>query len=253
MVDEEFLNEVMNKVYCGKTPYELKKLPSDTIALTITSPPFFDDELYTLTNGSSEFGWNTYEEYLEHITDVVLELFRITIPGGRLILVLSNSPRTDHTGKILDYWPVIHDTVSLSLKIGWVLQDEAVWIMEQPAYDGIRMGKVPEIQLIPHHDWISVLRKPGSREEVDERLRMTSTWQLPNEGPNRLYNRSYGSFPDEFINNCLQCWSLPGDIILDPYAGSGQTIRIALKLKRNAIGIESDPKWIDLWNDINDQ
>ncbi|MHA2170303.1 MAG: DNA-methyltransferase [Candidatus Kariarchaeaceae archaeon] len=253
MVDEEFLSTIMNKVYCGKTPDELKKLPSDKIALTITSPPFFDDELYTLSDGSSEFGWNTYEEYLEHISDMILELFRITLPGGRLVLVLSNSPRTDHTGKILDYWPVIHDTITMGIKIGWDLQDEAVWIMEKPAYDGIRMGKVPEIQLVPHHDWISVLRKPGKREEIKESYLLKSTWQMPNEGPNRRYNRSYGSFPHEFIENCLKCWSLPGDIILDPYAGSAQTIRIALKLNRNAIGIESDPKWVDLWDDINNE
>ncbi len=252
MDKEEYFSSVLNRVYCGSTPDELFKFPQNKIALTITSPPFFDDNLYTLEDGSPEFGWNTYEEYLNHIKNTLDELFRVTNLGGRLILVLSNSPRTNSNDQIIEYWPIIHDTVVMARKIGWSLQDEAVWINNQPSYPDIKPVPAPETQLIPHHDWITVLKKPSkNKRESREIFNIKSTWELPNEGPKSKYSKSYGSFPDHFIENCIKCWTLPSEVILDPYAGSGQTIRVALRMKRKGIGIEADPKWSDLWEDIN--
>ncbi len=241
-----------NKIICGSTPDELVNISSNSISLTITSPPFYDDQIYTLEDGSSEFGWCTYSEYLDHLDEVLQEVFRITISGGRLVLVLSNSPRTDKDDRILDYWPIIHDTVVLSKKYGWILQDEAIWIKDEPSYEDIKPSSTPDTQLIPYHDWITVLSKPGkSRMGSKRKSRISSLWRLPQEGSQESYNKSYGSFPDEFIKKCVEIWSLPGDVILDPYAGSGQTVRMAIKLGRTGIGIESDPKWRDLWIDIN--
>ncbi|MHA2248902.1 MAG: DNA-methyltransferase [Candidatus Kariarchaeaceae archaeon] len=253
MNEHNSLQNLKNRIICGRTPEELLNIPSDSISLTITSPPFYDDQMYTLEDGSSEFGWNTYAEYLDHINETLSELYRITTGGGRLVLVLSNSPRTNEQDKIIDYWPIIHDTVVLSKKHGWILQDEAIWVKDEPSYEDVKLTSIPETQLVPYHDWITVLRKPGKfRKGSSKKNHTSSLWKLPPEGAQASYNKSYGSFPDEFIIKCLEIWSLPGDIILDPYAGSGQTVRIAIKMGRGAIGIESDPKWRSLWIDVNE-
>ena len=149
------LQDLKNKIICGRTPEELENIPSDSISLTITSPPFYDDQIYTLDDGSSEFGWTTYAEYLDHINETLSELYRITILGGRVVLVLSNSPRTNNHDEILDYWPIIHDTVILSKKHGWILQDEAIWVKDGPSYEDIKLTSIPETQLVPYHDWIT--------------------------------------------------------------------------------------------------
>jgi DNA modification methylase len=97
------------------------------------------------------------------------------------------------------------------------------------------------------------LEKPNDEyNKIPSKVTQDSIWNIKAEGPVNEYNESYGSFPNELIEKCLNLWSIEGDIILDPYAGSGQTIRIAKTMKRKAFGFEIDKKWAHLWSDIND-
>ncbi|MCH8906083.1 MAG: site-specific DNA-methyltransferase [Candidatus Heimdallarchaeota archaeon] len=240
-----------NKIICEFVPDALNSLPDNSITLTITSPPYYDDELYIVGDEIPEFGWSSYEEYLSHLHQMLVEVYRITKPGGRVALVLSNSPKTNEADEIIEYWPIIHHLVTEALKIGWKLQDEAVWITDTPAYPEMPGSKIPNIQLIPHHDIVTILKKPGEIKSKKGKLfTIPSVWKLPSSDPHASYNESYGSFPDEFLHRCIEYWSEEGDIILDPYAGSGQTIRVSVSLNRIGIGFEADPKWKSLWEDL---
>ena len=244
---------LLNKINLGSSLDILKEIPDESIALTITSPPYYDSEVYILDDGTDEFGWNTYSEYLEHIQSVLDEILRVTIKSGRLVLVLSNSPQPNKSGQVVQYWPIIHDVVSYATRNGWKMIDEAIWVKHKRIYPDMKMRPVPESQLQVQHDMITILRKPGVyRKNPDtETLKIPSIWKIKHFGPISKYNHMYPSFPDNFVKRCLELWSLPDDIILDPYAGSGQVCRVALQLKRKTIGIEIDQQWENLWTDIN--
>jgi len=210
--------------------------------------------LYILDDGKIEFGWKTYTEYQEHLSLVFMELLRITKPGGKVILVLSNSPKVNSKQYVEYYWPCLHDLISECHKLGWILIDEIVWVHEQPVYE--TYSKIaPNTRLNPFHNWISVLEKPGGNEseEIPTLMKQNSIWNIESEGPISEYNTSYGSFPNELIEKSLRLWSREGDIVLDPYAGSGQTIRVAIDMKRIGVGFEIDKKWEYLWADLNEQ
>ncbi|MHA2030436.1 MAG: DNA methyltransferase, partial [Candidatus Kariarchaeaceae archaeon] len=201
--------------------------------------------------GKIEFGWKTYQEYLEHLNKVFEEIYRITKPGGKVILVLGNSPKISKESHLEFYWPCLHDLLSNCHKFGWQIIDEVVWIQDEPVYE-IYSKVAPNSRLKPHHNWISVMEKPGSlSNEIPNKDPHSSVWHIKSEGPISEYNESYGSFPDELIEKCLDLWSVKGDLILDPYAGSGQSIRVAKKMSRNGLGFEIDNKWAHLWTDIN--
>lgn len=245
---EKYAGKVSNEI----VPDILKKLPNDTIDLTLTSPPFYDDKLYVLDDGKIEFGWKTYDEYILHIEGVFDEIFRITKKGGQLILVLSNSPKISTESKIEYYWPCLHDLISKAHRKGWKLVDEIVWVHDTAVYSTETLP-IPETRMSPFHNWITVLQKPGGlRSSKKGKIIDNSVWYLPSEGPISEYNKLYGSFPNELVERCLNYWSLENDMILDPYAGSGQTIRIAKQLNRIGIGFEADDQWRHLWTDIND-
>lgn len=246
----EFSN-LLNKVHLGKTPSFLKQFPDNCINLTITSPPYYDADLYILDDGKLEFGWQSYSEYLSHLQTVLDELLRITIEGGRVVFVLSNSPQTNKNEFVTHYWPIIHDFISYATKNGWQMMDEVIWVKDEESYPYIKNRSAPETQTMVHHDIITVLRKPGAWRNGSQSIKIPSIWDLDHVGPVKKYNKTYPSFPNKLVEKSVKAWSLPHDIILDPYAGSGQVCRISLEMDRFTIGIEMDDKWQKLWKDIN--
>jgi len=242
---------LLNRVHIGQSPQFLEAIPAESIALTLTSPPYYDDELYILDDGELEFGWKSYDDYLSHLNQTLDELYRITIPGGHVVLVLSNSPQTDANEHITHYWPIVHDLIHYAVKQNWTMQDEIIWAKKEPSYPYIQNRSTPETSSIVRHDLITVLRKPGPIRDGYSSIPISSVWHLKDRGDIQKYNKAYPSFPDQLVRRVIRSWSLEEDIVLDPYAGSGQVCRIALELDRFTIGVEMDEQWQDLWHDIN--
>jgi DNA modification methylase len=250
MVELPNFENLINKVHLGTSPDWFVNIPDEVIALTITSPPYFDDKLYVLDDGSDEFGWNSYDDYKEHLQSVIAELFQKTIPGGRLALVISNTPQLDSQEMVTHFWPIHHDAISICLGEGWQLKDEIIWRKPHPTYNYLSPGYIPETQLLANHDTISILRKPGDLRPSIGHKRVPSVWEFDSNGPMETYNRVYPSFPEGLVSRIIKLWSLPNDIVFDPYAGSGQVVRIAKALGRLGLGVEADIQWQSLWNDL---
>ncbi len=247
-------SDLLNKVHLGAVPTFLDSFPDDCVGLTLTSPPYYDSELYVLDGDVLEFGWRTYEDYLSHLKSVLTQLLRVTIPGGRLVLVLSNTPETDDDGFASNYWPLNHDVSGIARDVGWIMVDEVIWVKtDKVNYDYLKSREVPESSTLPKHDTVSVFRKPGPKRPGHDRIKHSSVWQLELAGPVKKYNKMYPSFPDELVERSLRLWSLEGDIVLDPYAGSGQVCRVAKELNRYFVGVEIDKQWVSLWKDINER
>ncbi len=250
----EFYKTIMsinlNTVHIGPAENLIERIEEE-ITLTITSPPYYDDNIYILDDGSAEFGWFSYEEYINSINIVIEKIYSKTENGGKLVLILANTPKKDKEGNIQGLYPIVHDIIKSCLNMGWYLFDEAVWYKKYPSYGLYNTDVPPNMHLIQQHDWISVLGK-GYKKNHSKPITLSSVWKLPNDAGYKYqeYNQTYGSFPKKLLQNCIKLWSNENDIILDPFAGSGQVIREAINLKRRAIGFEIDPQWAHLWSDF---
>lgn len=228
----------------------MRQFDNECIDLTITSPPFYAEDIYILEDGKAEFGWSNYKEYLNHQKDVLAELFRITREGGKICLILTNTPKLDGD-VVIGSHPIVFDIYNLATDLGWCYFTELIWNKEDPSYDeGAIHPAIPNSFPVAHHDLILVFVKGEIISRGNNVLKIPSVWTLPSSGPVFEYNDSYSSFPDELIKGCLELWSEKGDVIFDPYAGSGQVVRIALNNDRRALGAEIDPRWQNLWLDI---
>lgn len=247
----DFIDEI-NKVHLIDNLTYMNKIPDNFLDLTLSSPPFYADDVYLLEDNEPEFGWSNYREYLDHLQQVIQELYRITKPGGRMVLILTNTPKLGNNDEIKGIYPIVFDTFQLSEEIGWTYYTEFIWNKTSPSYeDGGIFPPIPISFAVSHHDIICVWLKHGEPKEYGQVLKYPSVWTLPAAGPISEYNKVYNSFPNKLIEQCLELFSRKGDIVFDPYAGSGQVIRTAINNSRQAFGTEVDEKWEYLWNDIN--
>lgn len=71
----------------------------------------------------------------------------------------------------------------------------------------------------------------------------TDVWSLPASNTSK---RHYATFPEQLVRPIIEACSVPGDLVLDPFAGSGTTCRIAVALGRRCMGIDLNPKYVAL-------
>lgn len=220
---------------CGDTMSELKKINDSTIGCGVTSPPYNKMEK---NNGGlvSSVVYDTYkdclseQEYQQNQIDVLNELFRITKDGGSFFY--NHKVRWDK-GRM------IHPMEWLS-KTNWTIRQEIIWDRGIAAnIRGWRFWQVDER--------IYWLYKPigdnliGKELESKDAL-MTSIWRIRPEGD----GRHPAPFPIELPLRCLLSVSNPGDIVIDPYCGSGTTLVAAKKLGLQYVGIDLSENYLKI-------
>ena len=246
-------SKLLNKVHVGSSPeWLVQHIPDDIIGLTFTSPPVYDDELY-IKNGVAEFGWWNYDEYIDHLSEVFAEILRITTPGGYLAIDTGSAPR--EVGSVaLDLFPIVADVTKACLQRGWIFHAEVIWEKHEYVYPSRYHPPIPNSIVRQKHDQILVFKKVGEREECGKQTqKLPSVWRFSRDSDReeiQAYTKVYSTFPDDLIRRVLNLWSCKSDIILDPYAGSGQVVRVAKETERFGIGVEFDKKWRGLWKDL---
>lgn len=242
------MDTYLNKVNLGNSPDWLQKhLPDECIHLTFTSPPVYDNDLY-IVNEIAEFGWQSYEEYLSHLTEVFHELFRVTIPGGHVVIDTSSGPK-ESGHSVLYLFPLVADITKIATSTGFNFTNEVIWVKDQYLYEGIRRKAIPNVFVRQKHDQLLVFSKPGEQDSCGEKVEVGSVWHFPstaNSSKYAKYHEFYATFPTELVRQVINLWSCPHALVLDPYAGSGQVIKVAIQENRTAIGIESDVRWQNL-------
>ena len=228
-------------------------LKNESIALTFTSPPYWNFVDYAASEG---VGYeDSYKDYLNSL----LKLFRVvakkTIPGGRMVVNASNmKSRRSVEGESFVY-PIVPDIIALAKRAGLTFFDEIIWV-KGGANAGALKGRVlfgsypypptPKI-LDSTFENIIVFTKPGKREkvckEVKERSQLTKDewrtftkgiWEIP---PDRNPDHP-ATFPMEVAERIVRMYSFVDDVVLDPFAGSGTTLIAADKHNRRGIGFE---------------
>lgn len=262
------LNQEVNEkfsLYNGDSVEVLKCIPDNSIHYSIFSPPFAS--LYTYSNSGRDMGNSkTDDEFYEHFTFLVKELYRVTMPGRLLSFHCMNLP----TSKVRDGVIGIKDFRGLLIRIftdaGWIYHSE-VCIWKNPVtamqrtkalgllWKQLKKDSAMSRQGIP--DFIVTMRKPGDNPErvthTDESF-PCNVWQkyaspvwMDINQSDTLQRKSAREDKDEkhicplqleVIKRCIELWSNPNDIVLDPFAGIGSTPYVALRMGRRGLGIE---------------
>jgi site-specific DNA-methyltransferase (adenine-specific) len=243
LMENEVPKEFLDRIILGDARDVLKKLPDNCVHLMITSPPYnvgkdYDRDL-------------TLGEYLEFIEKVMREVYRVLVWGGRVCFNVANLGRKP-------YIPLHVHLIHVFEKIGFLFRGEIIWdkgdaVSGASTAWGSWQSAVNPI-LRDQHEYIIVLskgsfkREKGSKRDTitrDEFLEFTkSVWRFLPESAKEVGHPA--PFPEELPYRCIQLYSFEGDVVLDPFVGSGTTCVAALKSGRHFIGIEIEEEYVKI-------
>ena len=223
----------------------LQMVNTDTVALTVTSPPYCVGINYTDRDDNQP-----YQEYLDWLKKVFTEVYRATKPGGRCVINI-DAMTNRQDDKDQEYTRCIYAHLyNLMKEIGWKFRTEIAWYKQnavgrQTAWGSYASCSNPIVRRT--HEYILVWSKGQWNLEGDSELSdMTkeefceytlSTWFIPPE------TRNMGGhpvpFPEKLVERIIKLYSYRGDTVLDCFNGSGTTTYVAKALGRSYIGIDN--------------
>jgi DNA modification methylase len=235
-------SECLNRIFCCSAE-KMADLPDNSIHLLVTSPPY---------NVGKEYDADlTLEEYISFLEHVWVECFRVLVPGGRACINIANLGRKP-------YLP-LHTWVTESmLKTGYLMRGEVIWNKAASASSSTAWGSwksAANPTLRDVHEYILIFSKgsykranPHHKENTisnEEFLEFTkSIWTFPAEPASKVGHPA--PFPIELPYRLIQLYSFKGDIVLDPFMGSGQTALAAIKASRHYVGYEINSDYVAL-------
>lgn len=258
MPHPKVLDDISNLFINDDAKQSLSELPDGCIHLTFTSPPYYNARDYTT--------YSSYESYLGQMTEIFKEVMRVTKEGRYFVLNTSPVivPRISRAHSSKRY-PIPFDLHSRLTDMGWEFVDDIIW--EKPEYSvknrvsqfrqhGKPLAYKPNIVT----EYVMVYRKPTDRltdwnikqygkeiqsvshidlNEVPEIS--TNVWRIP-----PVSNKNHSAvFPIELCNRIISLYSYVGDIVLDPFAGSGTVGIAADKLNRRFLLIEKSEDYFN--------
>ena len=258
--------EKATHVVKGGDARSLSFLNTNSIHLVVTSPPYFNLKPYHSDCSGNQLGRiDDYERFLAELDRVWAECFRVLVPGGRVCCVIGDIlvPRkVDGRHRIL---PLPADIMVRSRRIGFDTLTPILWFKignrtnESGGGSSGYYGKPYQPGAIIKNDFehILMLRKPGGyrsttmlqkslsmlqREEMD-------TWQRPFWSDIKgasLRNGHPAPFPIELAERLIRMYSFAGDVVLDPFGGSGSVTAAAIRAGRNSVLVEIEPHYLNI-------
>jgi site-specific DNA-methyltransferase (adenine-specific) len=233
--------ECIDKIFC-KSSEKMEELPDNCIHLMVTSPPY---------NVGKEYDENlTLNEYRTFLKRVWNETKRVLVPGGRVCINIANLGRKP-------YIPLHAFIIEDMLDLGFLMRGEIIWnkassSSPSTAWGSWRSAKNPTLRDI--HEYILVFSKGMfSRENLgrkstisrEEFLEFTkSVWTFSAEPATKVGHPA--PFPVELPYRLIQLYTFEGEVILDPFIGSGQAAIAAIKTHRHYVGYEINEEYVKL-------
>jgi modification methylase len=237
---------------------DLSFLPDESFHLVITSPPYWNLKRYN--EHPDQLGHiEDYESFVTELEKVWRHLFRILVPGGRLVCVVGDvCVSRRRFGRHLVF--PLHSDISVSCrKIGFDNLNPIIWHKISNATfevaNGCKfLGKPYEPNAIIKNDieFILMQRKPGGYRQPTEKQRELSKIKKTEFDSwfRQIWNITGAStknhpapFPLELASRLVRMFSFVGDTVLDPFCGTGTTLIAALRAARNSVGIEVDDQY----------
>lgn len=240
----------VNKIYNENCIQTMQRMPDSFIDLTVTSPPY--DNL------------RKYNGYLFDFEGVVNELYRVTKFGGVVVWVVADATiNGSETGT--SFKQALHFK-----SVGFNLYDTMIWRKPSPQaptegryYDVFEYmfifskGKPKTLNLLSDRQNISAgMKSKKETRSCKEDRKYTGESRIVSEYSRRfnVWDISRGSsktghptvFPERLANDHILSWSNVGDLIYDPFSGSGTTVKMAHLNNRNWIGSEISSEYVNL-------
>lgn len=233
--------EVANRVYCGDSR-RMAELPDHSVHLVVTSPPYAVGKTYDQDMSLAE--------YRQLLRDVFRETYRVLAPGGRVCINVANVGRKP-------YIPLASYITMDMLELGYLMRGEIIWDKGASAGGSCAWGSwqsASNPSLRDRHEYILVFSKEvykrarAGREDTIGRgqfLEYTqSVWNFPTESARRVGHPA--PFPVELPGRLIQVYTFSGDVVLDPFCGSGTTCVAALLADRKYVGYDIQPEYVAL-------
>jgi len=238
-----------------KDSRNMAEIPEKSIHLIVTSPPY---------GIGKEFEKNySFETMFEETKEVFKECARVLVPGGIMAVNFMDlqdfKKKNGHvdTKEWLFTGPLIQKALR---KHNIILTDVIQWVKPLPwlnrrHYNFNDMDEHTSYRIISQTEQVLILRKKGKREEPNPEVKLKSrlskhqwrswagsVWRiLPVWGQNAKGHPAV--FPDQLCSRLIKMFSYEGDTILDPWLGSGTTVKVARELNRHGIGYERELKY----------
>jgi site-specific DNA-methyltransferase (adenine-specific) len=237
---------------------DLSFLGDESVHLVVTSPPCWNLKRYN--ENPDQLGHvKEYESFLSELEKMWRHVFRVLVPGGRLVCVVGDvCVARRNFGRHLVF-PLHADISVICRRIGFDNLNPIVWHkIANASYEvpnGSKfLGKPYEPNAIIKNDmeFILMQRKPGGYRKPTEAQREAS--KLSKEEFDKWFQQIWNitgastkhhpaPFPLELARRLVRMFSFVGDTVLDPFCGTGTTMIAAMRTGRNSIGIEIDPEY----------
>jgi DNA modification methylase len=241
----------------------MPELADNSVDLTVTSPPYWNAIDYDAHARNSKQNYRprqeeAYDAYLEFLKRVFTETYRVHKPGSHCAIVI---------GTVLlkgKHVPVPYHVTRLMEDIGWEFHQDVIWAKVtggvkragatiQNPYPGYYY---PNLML----EYILIFRKPGrariyASRTKEEKLRdamaldavftrdiANNIWHIAPVPPNQLPHPC--PFPEELAYRLIRLFAYTGDVVLDPFAGIGTTLKVAHATGRQYVGYELKKEYI---------
>jgi modification methylase len=241
-IENTLPKDVQNKIL-NRSSEAMSDLPDACVHLMVTSPPY---------NASKEYDQDlSLDDYLTLLHRVWQEVYRVLVPGGRACINIANLGRKP-------YIPLHAFLIEDMTKIGFLMRGEIIWNKAASAGSSTAWGSwksAANPTLRDVHEYILVFSKDTFRRtnpqkrpntiQRDEFLEYTrSVWTFGTESARKVGHPA--PFPIELPYRLIQLYTFAGEVVLDPFMGSGQTALAALKAGRRYVGYEVNPGYTHL-------
>lgn len=261
-------SDYRNKVYLTDSR-DMRELPDGCVGLIVTSPPYFNIKDYA-KDGRQEKSHSDshakqigdiadFDSFIDELVTVWKECFRTLKPNGKLVINVPLMPMlkaefTTHENRhIFDLNAEIQNSI-LSHIPGLHILDTYIWNRTNPSKK-LMFGSYPypsNFYAQNTIEFVAVYVKEGKAvqpsKEIKEASKLTQEewveftkqiWNLPIPGKGDLAFGTHSALmPEALAERCIRLFSFVGEIVLDPFTGSGTTLRLAKRLNRDYVGYE---------------
>jgi DNA modification methylase len=219
----------------------MPELPDNSVALMMTSPPYHVGKDYDEDT--------TFTEYLALLEKVFTETYRVLEPGGRAVVNVANLGRRP-------YISLSSHIVAMMEEIGYLMRGEVIWRKGKAASGSTAWGSwmsasnpifrdLHEYCLCFSKGRFQRVRKGKTTIERDEFLEATlSIWDIQPESAKRIGHPA--PFPVALPRRFIELYTYEGDLVLDPFLGSGSTAIAAVETGRHYAGYETNDEYAAL-------